>query len=548
MSISQFTKALRENANSQLTQDAKVLLDNFVRNATDAFSAGGIAKKASIISEGKATIGGRTVNLSEEFRKAGERQGRTRLILTEDDLVDIFNKFNISLGSISPMGLYAKFLASQFSSKLARHYEIYLRDGTVVEKQKIPIADVINSLKIEDIIAIRGLNFSHENTVVHVAHFLHHINSFPGKTRKEIEKILLADYDRGHVYAQTYGRAIISAGDLAKEDNILSKIIQLYQLLDEGSTSLNTMDGKYNELLARSRKDFTSKNIAMNIQLQLKRDITGTGNRDTGDLSAYVRIVGFLQSLIKNSRLSADGKRQIGIPAAVSLKEFEKSLTDLNKKLEKYSKQISKVLAKTGNTDFLANLQTSDTATEYFSSSIKNVFEGKKTAPLKVDTGNRTILKERAFVKIKKPSDRVAGSLSNIKKDLEKLKTNIKKSKTVKLPETVKVITDLNSLIMQINANLHDQIKKNMGTGDRRDVLNYRSGRFAQSARVERLSESRQGMITAFYSYMKNPYATFSRGGLQERPYTRDPKLLISKSIRELAGTQVANRMRAVLV
>jgi len=101
---------------------------------------------------------------------------------------------------------------------------------------------------------------------------------------------------------------------------------------------------------------------------------------------------------------------------------------------------------------------------------------------------------------------------------------------------------------MQINASLHDQIKKNMGTGSRQDVLNYRTGRFAQSARVERLSESRQGMITAFYSYMKNPYATFSRGGRQERPYTRDPKLLISKSIRELAGTQVANRMRAVLV
>lgn len=103
-------------------------------------------------------------------------------------------------------------------------------------------------------------------------------------------------------------------------------------------------------------------------------------------------------------------------------------------------------------------------------------------------------------------------------------------------------------LLESINRNLQEQIKKNMGKGDRKDVLNYRTGRFAQSVKIERMSESRQGRITAFYSYMKNPYATFSRGGRQERPYTRDPKLLISKSIRELAGQQVANRMRAVLI
>ena len=111
-----------------------------------------------------------------------------------------------------------------------------------------------------------------------------------------------------------------------------------------------------------------------------------------------------------------------------------------------------------------------------------------------------------------------------------------------------KAITNLPVLLNLINSDLHDQIKRNMGTGNRRDVLNYRTGRFASSAKVERLSESRQGMLTAFYSYMKNPYSTFSQGGRQQNPRSRDPKLLISKSIRELAGAQVANRMRAVNV
>jgi len=45
---------------------------------------------------------------------------------------------------------------------------------------------------------------------------------------------------------------------------------------------------------------------------------------------------------------------------------------------------------------------------------------------------------------------------------------------------------------------------------------------------------------------MKNPYATFSQGGQQSRPASRDPKLLISKSIREIVQQQVGNRLRAV--
>jgi hypothetical protein len=55
-------------------------------------------------------------------------------------------------------------------------------------------------------------------------------------------------------------------------------------------------------------------------------------------------------------------------------------------------------------------------------------------------------------------------------------------------------------------------------------------------------------MITAFYTYMKNPYATFSAGGRMERPKTRDPKLLISRSIREIAAQNAYNNLRAINV
>lgn len=97
-----------------------------------------------------------------------------------------------------------------------------------------------------------------------------------------------------------------------------------------------------------------------------------------------------------------------------------------------------------------------------------------------------------------------------------------------------------------INSQLQDVISANMGSGTARNVLNYRTGRLASSARVESLSVSRQGMITAFYSYMKNPYATFSDGGKQSIPKSRDPKLLISKSIRQIAQQLAIDKMRAV--
>lgn len=97
-----------------------------------------------------------------------------------------------------------------------------------------------------------------------------------------------------------------------------------------------------------------------------------------------------------------------------------------------------------------------------------------------------------------------------------------------------------------INSRLTETIKRNMGDGSRRDILNLRTGRFAESVEVKKVTTSREGMITAFYMYMKNPYATFSAGGRQQNPRSRDPKLLVSKSIREVVSENVANKLRAV--
>jgi hypothetical protein len=146
-------------------------------------------------------------------------------------------------------------------------------------------------------------------------------------------------------------------------------------------------------------------------------------------------------------------------------------------------------------------------------------------------------------------------SLSNIKAtaakkgSVNKLKGRSLRKPNTAVPELSRAKLQQVSLVnlqILLDATLVQRVKQNMGSGNSKTVLNLRSGRLAESVSVERLSESRAGMITAFYSYMKNPYATFSDGGQQQYPKSRDPKLLISKSIREIAAQQVGNRLRAV--
>lgn len=164
------------------------------------------------------------------------------------------------------------------------------------------------------------------------------------------------------------------------------------------------------------------------------------------------------------------------------------------------------------------------------------------------------ILEGKAPKKIKKHSDKPSGSAtpkisvgSANSKNVNISKSNVKpKPQPVRITEVAPQSYSLASLQLLINSHLQDVISANMGSGNSKNILNYRTGRFAASAKVERMSQSREGMITAFYSYMKNPYQTFEPGYAQGSPKTRDPKLLIAGSIREIAASKVSDRMRAV--
>jgi len=91
-----------------------------------------------------------------------------------------------------------------------------------------------------------------------------------------------------------------------------------------------------------------------------------------------------------------------------------------------------------------------------------------------------------------------------------------------------------------LDARIKEEVADNMGKGG---ALVYRTGRFAESVSVTKVMQSRQGALTAFYTYMKAPYQTFERGYAQGS-LRRDPRKLIAASIREIARETLNHKLQ----
>ena len=220
-------------------------------------------------------------------------------------------------------------------------------------------------------------------------------------------------------------------------------------------------------------------------------------------------------------------------------------INELRKVFTPGSAEIEKAFNSSSTGEMLLESKSSPSYLELLAKDIASVIS-KGVRDKKVYSGKlQKNIEKKVPLKINKTNNK--DLINNLKKLKSEIQAN-KPKKVAPVSASKDPQLDLTSLATFINQHLQDVIAANMGDGTRRDVLNYRTGRFAGSVKVEKLSQSRAGMITAFYSYMKNPYATFSEGGRQEFPRTRDPKLLISTSIREIAAEKVAARLRAVVV
>lgn len=255
-----------------------------------------------------------------------------------------------------------------------------------------------------------------------------------------------------------------------------------------------------------------------------------------------------------NSLISAASRGEIN-PTSTAINSLISTLKPVvNLILQKAEELKAPLLAQgiyaniVANAEYISNVLIdtpgSLTFKEAIAANLANVIKSGKLLPVSITKIRPKKIKQAHVNKV---------NISSVVKDFAKasaqLKKSIKQVSDKKFAGTNRGSTvNLTSLQNLINANLQNVISANMGDGSSKDIVNYRTGRFAASASVERMSESRAGMITAFYTYMKNPYQTFEPGYAQGKPASRNPKLLISKSIREIAALKVGSRLRAVSV
>jgi hypothetical protein len=95
-------------------------------------------------------------------------------------------------------------------------------------------------------------------------------------------------------------------------------------------------------------------------------------------------------------------------------------------------------------------------------------------------------------------------------------------------------------LLPLINAKLTDQVMRNMKS----PRLNNRTGRFAQSAKVINVEQTRQGFPSFVFDYERDPYDVFDRT-LGRAPWNtpqRDPRALVDTSVREIVREMAIGR------
>lgn len=301
------------------------------------------------------------------------------------------------------------------------------------------------------------------------------------------------------------------------------------------------------EIFLTAEKRVYGDNPSVTVEMQLARANQEIGRKLVSISKSLEGLIDSIRGQEKRVRYRVDAQG-----AKKSLQALAKGLSELsftvkqraaalqkdfpNSDTSKITAELKRILTTTDILDKMIQSKGSDSLLD----SIENIIVAKILGkPIPKQQKTRVVLKDKVVQKQPTKSNNTKSFKTNVKKSTKK---NIKVTKAPSAPPS-----QIN-LVALLNARLRDAIVNNMGTGNRTDVLNYRTGQFSDSVEVNRVSVSRQGMITAFYTYMKNPYATFSRGGRQEFPRTRDPKTLISKSIRDVAASLITNQLRAVNV
>ena len=95
---------------------------------------------------------------------------------------------------------------------------------------------------------------------------------------------------------------------------------------------------------------------------------------------------------------------------------------------------------------------------------------------------------------------------------------------------------------MALKALLNEVLPAQVAMNMKSPALRFRTGRFANSVRVDNVLQGPRGGNTMIEtSYRNDPYETFARGGKMHTPQ-RDPERLIRKSVRQVATGMLGGR------
>lgn len=533
-----------------------------------------IVKRAEHAYKSKASFKGLDI---KDLRKATSIASRHESLLSEkgiQTLVDQFSNLNnsstqvrMSSGTGSKFNTYSalskreKDIVDSAISKLQKGYNFtelleYIRKYTSAKK----ITQSMSSDTQELIYTLENIPQTELNTL-----FINFIDSKTKLSSSERE-FLFSNIQAEHTAGMFTLKLINLFGVASKsgedrlvfrreniripeehKDRALEFINKLLNILLEADRLSSNIPNELN-LFANSLKKLGRSNPTASTELQLSWLNLQSGGEFAG---LGTRIESLLSKVIKSP------PRNIALKQRYAEKGLESILEGIKKLVESLSRGYNDTSSidpsiKNSITDRLDSFIKEYISTPSSPILIKDIEQSIVDALSNKKTRIEKTISTKTKVSVVKPNigKNLKETTKSIKREVEKVKSKIKSipidrpsskiiTSKVKTPKRVSIP----NLLSILNLHLADQIKKNMV----KPALQNRTGRFAESVKVERLSESRNGMISAFYSYMKNPYQTFEPGYTQGSN-KRNPKTLISKSIREIAAGLVGNRMRAVSI
>lgn len=402
---------------------------------------------------------------------------------------------------------------------------------------------------IEIQLALFGLNPALEAKVYdHISHNIQSGHLAGVFTLRLKEALFLNFSDTGESY-RDFSLDLGEGVDKQSSDT-LERIIKV--ILDADYLTSNIVDKEH--IFASATKTVLGDNPHLEIELQYSKD-----NKAAGDLLTTAgKSLNDLIKAVSSQNVSRDTELTDGFRRLViSLKPLTDVVIAKAAQLQNVpsSKELSDQIlgdARALNelASALVNTKGSPSIVESIGKNIASIVKTGKVlekVTTKVTQKVSKTSKDKDIEQLNATLKQVGAALKKVKAEIQK-QNKISGTKVVsgsQPSEKLQRMPSLTSLQAYINENIQSVVSANMGGGTERNVLNYRTGRFAESVKVESLSQSRQGMITAFYTYMKNPYQTFEPGFKQGSPESRDPRLLISKSIREIVATKVSNKLRA---